>query len=102
MRGFDLQFSGLHVTILIRPDDPNERLQIYHVARAEVPLILTDLFSELEKAAIYLPRWCRGVFKVGSIFQGRSLCSIWLKEYVNFGLGDKRKDRDDRVRQNPG
>src|SRR5688500_13532008 len=85
--------------VFVAPLHPDERLQVDHVARAEVRLILTHLLGELQHADVGAPVRPRLVGELDAVLLRRAPGDHRLEEGVRLGLGDEPPDRGHRPGQ---
>src|ERR1051326_4895018 len=85
--------------VLVRALNPHERLDVYHVARAQTPLVAADGLGELKQARVSLPRRPRLVTEVEPVLARGDARDGRLEEDVLFGLRDEAEDGHERPRQ---
>ena len=91
----------LSVRVFIRSLDPEERLKVDHVPRAQVAKIGANRGGKPKEVRVGFPRWARAVVKGVAVFLGRKACDIRLEKDVPIGLRYEAEHGDNRPCRNP-
>src|SRR5581483_6197253 len=82
--------------IFVRALHPDKRLDVDHVARAQIAQIAPHRRRELEQTRVRLPVWFRLIFEIESVFLRRDLRHGWFEENMSVRLGDESPHRHER------
>lgn len=87
--------------VFIRSLDPEERLEVDHVSRAQIAKISTNPGGKPKQARVGFPPGARAVVEGVAVFLGRKACDVRLEKDVPIRLRDEAEDGYDRPRRNP-
>src|SRR5678816_3433819 len=85
--------------VFVRSLDPDERLDVNHVARGKILQVAADRVRKVQEACVSVPHRARLVAKVESVFACGGARHHWLQKYVHPRTRDESEHSHDRPRE---